>query len=67
MSKLTIKSGCVEAVFKRGRERTKGTERHLALKGELPAPASETPLRDAERETPQLMAQSLGDGTSLDK
>lgn len=26
MSKLTIKSGCVEAVFKRGRERRKTTE-----------------------------------------
>lgn len=51
MSKLTIKSGCVEAVFKRGRERTKkGTER--------PTPV----LRDAELETSQPINQSLDGG-----
>jgi hypothetical protein len=67
MSKLTIKSGCVEAVFKRGRERTKSTERTLPLKSERPMPTSETPLRDAEHDIPQQMAQTLDDRTSLDK
>lgn len=52
MSKLTIKSGCVEAVFKRGRERKKGTERPQPLTSEQPAPASETPMLDAEPDTP---------------
>lgn len=64
MGKLTIKSGCVEAVFKRGRERTKGSERTQPLKTEQPAPTSETPLRDAAFDTPQQMIQFLDGGTS---
>ena len=60
MSKLTIKSGCVEAIFKRGRERTKGTERNQPLKTEQPMPASKTVLRDAELDTPQQVNQSPG-------
>lgn len=67
MSKLTIKSGCVEAVFMRGRARTKGIERTQPPTSEQPAPASEAPLRDAEGDTPQQMAQPLDDRTSLDK
>lgn len=67
MGKLTIKSGCVEAVFKRGRERTKSTERTHPLKSEQPMPESETPLQDAQRNIPQQIAQSLDEGTSLDK
>lgn len=59
MSRLTIKSGCVEAVFKRGRERTKGAERNQPLKTERPTPSSETPLRDAEFDTHQQMPQSI--------
>lgn len=64
MSKLTIKSGCVEAVFKRGRVRTKSTERAQPLDIEHPTPTSEKPLRDAEFDTPQEMTQSQDDGTS---
>lgn len=67
MNKLTIKSGCVEAVFKRGRERTKGTERIQPLKTEQPTPASEMPLGDAELGTPQQMTQSLDDASSSGK
>jgi len=67
MSKLTIKSGCVEAVFKRGRQRTKGTERTQPLKNEQPTLTSETPLQDAERDSAQPMAQFLDGGTSLGK
>lgn len=52
MSKLTIKSGCVEAQFKRGRERTKSLEREKANLTELPvaAGASVRPTIDAELE-----------------
>ena len=64
MSKLTIKSGCVEAVFKRGRVRTKGAERNQPLNTELPTPTSETPLRDAELDTPQQMTKIQDDGAS---
>lgn len=58
MSKLTIKSGCVEAVFKRGREHTKGTERTQPIKAGQTTPTSETPLQNAERDTPQADAVS---------
>lgn len=64
MSKLTIKSGCVEAVFKRGRERIKGTERSQSLNTELPTPTSEIPLRDSEFDTHQQMTQFQDDGAS---
>jgi len=64
LSKLTIKSGCVEAVFKRGRARTKGTENTLPLKTEQPAPTAEIPLRDAEPNISQQEIQSRDDGTS---
>ena len=64
MNRLTIKSGCVEAVFKRGRERTKDAERNQPLKTERPTPASEKPLRDAEFDTPQQMPQSIEETTS---
>jgi len=64
MSKLTIKSGCVEAVFKRGRERIKGAERTLSLKTEQSTPTSEIPLRDAEFDTHQHMTQFQDDGAS---
>ncbi len=52
MTKLTIKSGCVEAQFKRGRERTKSLEREKANFTELPlaAGASVQPTVDAELE-----------------
>lgn len=39
MNKLTIKSGCVEAQFKRGRERTKSLDREKANLTELPLEA----------------------------
>jgi len=61
MSKLTIKSGCVEAVFKRGRERTKGSEQTQPIKTAQPKPTSETPLQVAERDSPQEMTQSPDD------
>lgn len=64
MSKLTIKSGCVEAVFKRGRVRTKSTERAPQLNTEQPTPTSEKRLGDAEFGTRQQMTQSQDDGTS---
>ncbi len=64
MSKLTIKSGCVEAVFKRGRVRTKSAERAQSLNTEQPTPTSEKQLRDAEFDTPQQMTQFQDDGTS---
>lgn len=64
MSKLTIKSGCVEAAFKRGRLRTKSTERAQPLDTEQPTPTSEIPLRDAGFDTPQQMTQSQDDGKS---
>lgn len=64
MSKLTIKSGSVEAVFKRGRERTKGAERTQPLNTEQPTPTSEMPLRDAEFDTSQQMTQCQNDSTS---
>ena len=63
MSKLTIKSGCVEAVFKRGRGRTKGTERSQPINTEQPASTSETSLPDAELDTPPQVAQFKDDGT----
>ena len=47
MSKLTIKSGCVEAVFKRGRERRKTTESEQPVTAKRP-PATPT----AEPESP---------------
>jgi len=64
MSRLAIKSGCVEAVFKRGRKRTKGAERNQPLKTERPTPASETPLREAEFDTPQQLTQSIEETAS---
>lgn len=67
MSKLTIKSGCVEAVFKRGRKSTKGTGRIQPLQTEQTAPTSETPLRVAEFDTPQQMLQTQDNGSSIGK
>jgi hypothetical protein len=67
VTKLTIKSGCVEAVFKRSRIPSKGTERIQLPKNEQPTLTSETPLQDAERAPTQQMIQSLDDGTSLGK
>lgn len=67
MSKLTIKSGCVEAVFKRGRARAKDIERTQPPTSEQPAPAAEAALRDAECDIPQQMAQSLDDDKSSGK
>lgn len=65
MSKLTIKSGCVEAVFKRGREHTEGTERTQSIKTAQPTPMSETPLQNAEPDTPQELAESPDDEATL--
>ena len=52
MNKLTIKSGCVEAQFKRGREQTKSLERATANALEQPVAveASARPTINAEIE-----------------
>lgn len=47
MSKLTIKSGCVEAVFKRGRERRKNNE------GEQPVTTERLPTTPTTEPQPK--------------
>ena len=62
MSKLTIKAGCVEAVFKRGRGWTTTLEHNQPLKTEQTSTPSKMPLREAEPEA-LVESQSQDDGT----
>lgn len=64
MSLLTIKSGCVEAVFKRGRGRTTAIARNQPVKTEQTTTPSETPLREAKQATPATKEPSQNDDTS---